>query len=135
MEPKDILNNPEQIKNLIDILQSLLQTSEKQNKDSIENSSEDSNFSMNNKIKTKNKRNKTSKSINKFENMSEFGMHKDDLKIDEKLAKHPPVARLREFEPVIVICRKCGKKESVNPSLVYEGPARYKCNNCSTQAG
>jgi hypothetical protein len=133
MEPKDILNNPEQIKNLIDVLQSLLQTSEKQTKDNDKHDIDD--YTINNKIKTKNKRTKNNKSINKFEQMSEFGMHKDDLKIDEKLAKHPPVARLREFEPIIVTCRKCGKKESVNPSLVYEGPTRYKCNNCSTQAG
>lgn len=140
MDLKDLLNNPEQIKNLITVLQSLLPNEQQeQTKENIvektENepsSTDDSEF--NTRIKTKGKR--SSKSfINKFEKMSEFNMHKDDIAIDEKLSKHPPVARSREYDPISVTCRVCGKKENVNPSLVHDSPARYKCNSCSTNAG
>lgn len=146
MDPKELLNNPEQIKNLISLLQSMLPdtsdqtptTSKKSKKKSVKSQyqeNEDSTSKFNTKIKTKNKRSPQPSTINKFEKMSEFNMHKDDREVDKKLAKHPPVARTRDFEPVSVICRICGKKEDVSPALVYEGPSRYKCNNCSTQAG
>lgn len=146
MDPKELLNNPEQIKNLILLLQSMLPdttdpvpaTKKKRKKKSVKQQDqkiEDSSSSFNTKIKTKNKRSPQPSSINKFEKMNEFSMHKDDREVDKKLAKHPPVARTRDFEPVSVICRICGKKEDVSPALVYEGPSRYKCNNCSTQAG
>lgn len=143
MDPKDLLKDPEQIKNLISALQSLLpepnqetkatSKRKKQNKKETQTQIDESFF--NEKIKTKNKRPVRAPSVNKFEQMSEFRMHKDDGEVDKKLAKHPPVARTREFEPVSVVCRICGKKETVSPSLVHEGPSRYKCNNCSTQAG
>lgn len=146
MDPKELLNNPEQIKNLILLLQSMLPdttdpvpvTKKKRKKKSVklqDQEIEDSSLSFNTKIKTKNKRSPQPSSINKFEKMSEFNMHKDDGEVDKKLAKHPPVARTRDFEPISVVCRICGKKEDVSPALVYEGPSRYKCNNCSTQAG
>jgi hypothetical protein len=146
MDPKELLNNPEQIKNLILLLQSMLPNTEdrtptankKSKKKSIKSQDQEieetpSNF--NTKIKTKNKRSPQPSTVNKFEKMSEFSMHKDDREVDKKLSKHPPVARTRDFEPVSVVCRICGKKEDVSPALVYEGPSRYKCNNCSTQAG
>lgn len=146
MDPKELLNNPEQIKNLILLLQSMLPDTEdrtpiankKSKKKSIKSQDQEieetpSNF--NTKIKTKNKRSPQPSTVNKFEKMSEFSMHKDDREIDKKLSKHPPVARTRDFEPISVVCRICGKKEDVSPALVYEGPSRYKCNNCSTQAG
>lgn len=140
MDPKDLLKDPEQIKNLISVLQSLLSESNQETttpliKDKKEKQTKIDEPLFNNKIKTKNKRTTTSPSVNKFEQMSEFRMHKDDSEVDKKLAKHPPVARNREFDPVSVVCRICGKKETVSPSLVHEGPSRYKCNNCSTQAG
>jgi hypothetical protein len=146
VDPKDLLKDPEQIKNLISILESLLpkenedtkatksSKTKKVTKKQPDNSNQDQ-FFLNEKIKTKNKRPIKGPSFNKFEQMSEFRMHKDDYELDKKLAKHPPVARTREFDPVSVVCRICGKKEIVSPSLVYEGPSRYKCNNCSTQAG
>jgi transposase-like protein len=62
-------------------------------------------------------------------------MHKEDVAIDKKLAKFPPVSRARQFEMVEVKCRVCGRTETVSPSLVFEGLERYKCNNCSTSAG
>jgi hypothetical protein len=152
VDPKEILNNPEQIKNLISLLQSLLPSDTPQNKkpkkprankkntETIETENETLEETtpqvfLNNNIKTRNKRQLKPVSFNNFEKMNEFKMHKDDRNIDKKLAKHPPVARTRDFEPMQVTCRICGKKEIVSPSLVYEGAARYKCNNCSTQAG
>lgn len=143
MDPKDLLQDPEQIKNLISVLQSLLPKDEEPIKKSLpkrknkkdKETSSHNDFVLNDKIKTKGRRSIQSSYINKFEKMSEFRMHKDDSEVDAKLAKHPPVARTREFEPVSVVCRICGKKEIVSPSLVHEGPSRYKCNNCSTQAG
>lgn len=145
MDPKELLSNPEQIKSLISLLQALLpeesastnkskKTTRKKktttNEDIVDNSSQ-----FNKNIKTKNKRSINPSSANKFEIMHEFNMHKDDLEVDKKLSKQPPVARTREFEPVSVVCRICGRRETVSPSLVHEGPARYKCNNCATQAG
>jgi hypothetical protein len=133
MDLKDLLNNPEQIKNLITVLQSLLPDEKAETKE--ETPSVDSeNTSLTNSIRTKNKR-LPAQSGNKFEKMSEFHMHKDDKLIDEKLAKHPPVARTREYEPISVKCRVCGKTENINPALVHDSPSRYKCNNCSTNAG
>lgn len=141
MDPKELLQNPEQIKNLISLLQALLPTEQestktksKTRKKSNKNPEETLHSEFNMNIKTKNKR-AIHQGKNKFDSMNEFSMHKDDCIIDKKLTKQLPVARTREFEPIPVVCRICGKKENVSPSLVSEGPARYKCNNCSTQAG
>jgi hypothetical protein len=135
MDPKEVLNNPENIKLLINLLQSLLpndQTPEQEAKPETKSSKS--------KMKTKSRQrgrtqNDSEELINKFAKMPEFHMHKEDSSIDKKLSKHPPVARMREFEPVQVTCRICGKTEIVSPGLVFEGASRYKCNNCSTQAG
>jgi hypothetical protein len=141
MDPKELLQNPEQIKNLISILQALLpeelpqKTKQKTRKKLEKNSEQIEESVFNTNIKTKNKKTINAQLKNKFESMSEFSMHKDDCKLDQKLNKQPPVARTREFDPITVTCRICSKKETVSPLLVSEGPARYKCNNCSTQAG
>lgn len=74
-------------------------------------------------------------SSNKFLEMPESGMHKDDSRIDKLLCKQPPVSRSRSYQPVTATCRVCGRKEEVNPSLITEGAARYKCNKCSTSEG
>lgn len=132
MDLNDLAKNPEQIKSLINVLQSLLDAT------SITNSPEKTEEEpvLNSKIKTKGSRKiNKEKTVNKFEKMSEFRMHKDDIEVDKTLAKHPPVSRMREFEMVDVVCRICGKKETVNPSILYDSKSRYKCNNCSTQAG
>lgn len=126
MDLNELANNPEQIKNLIDLLQSLLPT------DKVDDQPKTS------KIKTKSRKRSSSDNkiiINEFEKMPEFRMHKDDIKIDKMLSQNPPTARMREFNLVDVVCRVCGKKESVSPSLVFDSPSRYKCNNCSTNAG
>lgn len=74
------------------------------------------------------------KPINKFESMPEFNMCKEDLAFDQKVVKPPPSARLREFEPIKVRCRVCGKTEKVAADLI-DSIERYKCNKCSTGAG
>jgi len=71
---------------------------------------------------------------NKFSDMPESKMHKDDSIIDKKLNRLPPSQRTRRYEPISVSCRVCGRKEKVNPVFV-ESSERYKCNKCSTSAG
>lgn len=134
MDPKEVLNNPENVKLLINLLQSLLpsdQSSEKPTKPDTK----DPKSKIRTKSRQRSKAQNDTEQNNKFATMPEFNMHKEDTSIDKKLSKHPPVARMREFEPVKVTCRVCGKTEIVTPGLVFEGASRYKCNNCSTQAG
>ncbi len=73
-------------------------------------------------------------SKNKFLNMPEMRMFRDDSLIDKKLQVMPPVPRTRTFDPVHVRCRVCGKEEDVNPTLVSE-INRYKCNACAMAGG
>lgn len=76
------------------------------------------------------------KSTNKFDNMPEFGMCKEDVEIDRKIKKPPPSLRNRPFEPIKVQCRVCGKKDKVAPSILDSMEIeRYKCNKCATGAG
>lgn len=99
---------------------------------------EEEEVQFNSKIKTKGGSRKKSKGkyVNKFDKMSEFQLHKEDNKLQEKLSKLPPVARQREEKAQIeVTCRVCGKKEKISPSLIFDHVSRYKCNNCCTQAG
>lgn len=71
---------------------------------------------------------------NKFCDMSESTMHKSDIAIDKKLNRFPPSKRGRKYVPISVLCRVCGRREDVNPSLV-DSIERYKCNKCSRVAG
>lgn len=86
------------------------------------------------KNETKNKQEKVS-TKNKFVDMIEMDMHKEDVIIDQKLAKHPPTLRSRAFRLISVICRICGKKEEINPTLLHDSIDRYKCNKCCSSAG
>jgi hypothetical protein len=131
MDLNDLAKNPEQLKNLITLLQGMLpQTTED---DKAEEETEED-FTA--PLRTKGSRSKNTKQTkNKFVDMPERDMHKDDTIIDKKLARFPPVSRARPFELVQVRCRVCGKTEKVSPSLVFEGVDRYKCNNCSTSSG
>jgi hypothetical protein len=124
MDLSELSKNPDQLKQLISLLQNMLPSDDT---DTEEESSP---------IKTKSSRKPKSQtqSSNKFLTMPEMNMHKEDSEIDKKLSKHPPVARGREFEPITVKCRICGKEETLSPSLV-ESPSRYKCNKCSSSAG
>lgn len=129
MDLNDLVKNPDQIKQLITVLQQLLPSESKpQNDDEAEE--------FHNPIRTKGgKKNFSQGRPNKFESMMEKGMHKDDIEIDKKLSAHPPVARSRDFQTMKVKCRVCGREEDVNPSLLTSESSRFKCNNCSTSAG
>lgn len=72
---------------------------------------------------------------NKFDQMMEAHLHKEDIAIDQKLKKFDPTPRIRSFDPINVVCRVCGKKESINPTLLQDSPERYKCNACARSAG
>jgi hypothetical protein len=72
---------------------------------------------------------------NKFESMPERNMHKDDTKIDKMLSQYSPTQRTREFNLMDVVCRVCGKHDSINPALAYDSGNRYKCNKCSKIPG
>jgi hypothetical protein len=132
MDLNDLKSNPEQIQNLISVLQQLLDTTKTEEQNDQENSSD-----YISPIKTKNKKRNTNnqQQPNKFLHMGEKDMHKEDTSIDKKLSKFAPVARSRPFEMIDVVCRVCGKKETISPSLLFEAADRYKCNNCSTQSG
>jgi hypothetical protein len=123
------LNN-EDIKQLISILQKALVEDNTGNDEEVEQPVPVV------KKRTRPKTNKTPKkrSVNKFESMPEFTMCKEDLEFDRKVKKPPPSARLRDFEPIKVQCRVCGKKEKVAPDLI-DAIDRYKCNKCATGAG
>ena len=123
------LNNldPDQIKGLISLLQGLL-PNEVNSGTTKKGSSKKTNT-----VRSNNKNNKI-KSSNKFDQMAEFRMHKEDVAVDKKLSKFPPVPRTRQFMPIEVICRVCGKKEKVNPGVV-ESIDRYKCNKCCSSNG
>ncbi len=123
-------NNPEQIKQLISLLQQMLPSDDNKTKDDEE---DDSSFES--PIRTKSTRSNNKNRKNKFLDMQEKNMHKEDIAIDKKLATSSPTPRNREFTPVEVKCRSCGKKEKVSPAIVPDSIDRYKCNNCSTTAG
>lgn len=138
MDLNELFKDKDQIKGLITLLQQVVDSQEtegEQTDQEVETQPEDN--QNNSKIKTRESRRvvKNNGFVNKFESMSEFNSYKADSAIDKALSQHPPVARTREFEPINVVCRVCGKKESINPSLAHEGPSRYKCNNCSKSPG
>lgn len=130
MDLNDLAKNPEQIKSLIAILQSIL-PDEKANSDDQKSSTKKKSTS---KLKTKTRQSVNEDFENKFLLMPEKDMHKSDSKIDKKLNVHPPTPRTRSFKPVDVICRVCGKHESVSPQVVPDSVDRYRCNKCSSSA-
>lgn len=129
MDLNELGKNPEQLKQLISLLQQMLPNQEEQ-----EDNEETDGFSPVMRTKGQKSRSKT-KHTNKFLSMREKDMHKEDTKIDKILCKNGPVARTRDFSMIKVTCRVCGKTEEINPSLLFEATNRYKCNNCSTSAG
>lgn len=131
MDLSELGNNPEQIKQLIGLLQKLLPENNKT--DSPEQEEVDETASV---MRTRGQKSRSkTKHTNKFLAMREKDMHKDDTKIDKLLCKHGPTARARDFSLIKVACRVCGKTEEINPVLLFDAPNRYKCNNCSTSAG
>lgn len=131
--------NPEQIKLLISMLQSLLPKDEEEIINTIKKTKKTKDKTRkvdefdNPNIKTKSTRMPSGRQ-NKFLSMPERNMHKADVEIDKKLAQQPPSPRTRTFETVEVRCRACGKTEEVNPAIL-DSTDRYKCNKCSTMAG
>lgn len=123
--------DPQQIQQMILMLQSMLPKSE-QLQDNIQaKPAKKPRTKKNNPAQTKSKPSRE----NKFDTMMESRMHKEDIAIDKKLSVLPPVPRSRPFEWVNAICRVCGKKEKVNPVLITDSIDRYKCNKCATGAG
>lgn len=129
------LNN-EDIKQLIAILQRGLTSDEVIENTKVE-SEQPATKRKNKKANTQKKKagDQGSTSYNKFDNMPEHSMHRDDSRVDKLLIKYPPTQRSREFEYIDVVCRVCGRKDSVNPVLVHEAPNRYKCNKCAKVPG
>ena len=119
--------SPKQIKQMIKMLAAMLP----QEEDEVVEPQQPESY--NSAIKSKNLDTK-SKRVNRFEDMAEFTMHKEDVEFDKKVAKQPPVPRTRRYIPVKVTCRVCGKAEAVNPALI-DSVDRYKCNKCSAMAG
>lgn len=128
MDLTKLQEDPEKLKQLISLLSSLLPEDEteelvdskKKKSDPIKNNSR--------KLNTRSARE------NKFLDMPEANMHKEDCLIDKKLQKYPPSLRNRPVNFVKVKCRVCGKTEEISENVV-DSTERYKCNNCSTSAG
>lgn len=120
--------NPEQIKQMIAMLQAMLPMEQKQDtkSDNIQNTTVNT---------AANKSIKKDTFVNKFDTMSEAYFHKSDTDIDKALSKHAPTPRMRKYEPAHVKCRVCGRSEEVNPALLPESAERYKCNQCSRSSG
>lgn len=131
MDLNELGKNPDQIKQLIGLLQKLLPEDNTDDSSSLDNTEE---FSTAMRTRGQRSRSKT-KHNNKFLSMREKDMHKEDTKIDKILCKNGPVSRARDFSMIKVTCRVCGKTEEINPVLLFDAPNRYKCNNCSTSAG
>jgi hypothetical protein len=128
--------SPEQIQAMISMLQAMLpqtETVSKKKGDVIHSSPAKKTKKLLSSTSTRNK-NKSVRT-NKFVDMPEKAMHKEDVAIDKKLSVRPPVPRARSFKLVKVVCRVCGKREEVSPGLIHESIDRYKCNKCSTSSG
>ena len=123
--------DPQQIQQMIIMLQSMLPHTEEDQPNKEVKATKKPKAKNNTQKQTKSKKERE----NKFDSMTEARMHKEDIAIDKKLSILPPVPRARPFELVNTICRVCGKKEKVNPVLITEGVDRYKCNKCSAGAG
>jgi hypothetical protein len=124
------LNNLDetQIKALIGLLSSLLPKQEDEQKTKPKQKK-----TTQSKIKTAKSKTK-SEGLNRFDQMPERNSHKEDTLIDQKLSRYPPTERSRQFTPIAVKCRCCGREEQINPGLILERD-RYKCNKCAISAG
>jgi hypothetical protein len=115
--------SPDQIQQMINMLQTML-----------DNTAENTTHKIKPTIKTKKSSSKKHKYVNKFVDMPEHSMHKEDIEIDKKLHNRPLVPRNRTNPLIAVQCRVCGKKDQINASIVGDRD-RYKCNKCSVSAG
>jgi hypothetical protein len=113
---------PDQIQQMIQMLQAMLP---KEDKEKSEPTASNTNYTRTHKKEF----------INKFDQMQESRLHKEDIAIDKALSVYGPTPRTRQFDPINVQCRVCGKKESINPNMLHDAPSRYKCNECSRSPG
>lgn len=123
--------SPEQIHAMINMLQQMLP----KNDEIDESFSVQEHKKKKSPNRQKNRRKQDIERYNKFTDMPEKNMHKEDILVDKKLNVQPPVPRARPFKMLSAICRVCGKKEKVSPGLIPESLDRYKCNKCSASSG
>lgn len=121
---------PEQIQQMIVMLQSMLPPEEKPNAQTTVSPSDEFVSS----IKTKKVSAKKNNFVNKFNNMAEKNMHKEDIEIDKRLTTNNPTPRRKTNALTEVQCRLCGKKDVVNANMLVD-KTRYKCNACAAGAG
>ena len=127
------LNNDD-IKQLIAILQRGLSDQDDQETEPQVEKVKKSNKNKNN-IKTKKTKISQDDSSNKFIELGFDKLHREDIAIDKVLRKGPPTPRRRKLSQTKVRCRVCGREETINASLLYESPDRYKCNKCCSSPG
>lgn len=126
---------PDQIQQMIAMLQAMLPKTTPSNPDAEKISDDIAEVDHTEKIKTRPSKKISGGFSNKFDEMMEARLHKEDIEIDKMLAVHAPTPRTRRFEPVRVTCRVCGKSETVNPTALSESKDRYKCNTCARSPG
>ena len=135
MDINKLKQDPEKIQQLIDLLGSLLPETKQESKTAKKKVTKKKTSTTKKPRATRKKPDKQ-ESTNKFLDMPEMNMHKEDGKIDEKLQQFPPTPRSRpSMESISVRCRICGREENISQGLLFEGANRYKCNKCSTQSG
>ena len=133
MDINKLKQDPEKIQQLIDLLGSLLSDTEQEPETTQKKRTKKK---VTKKPRATRKKPDKQESTNKFLDMPEMNMHKEDGKIDEKLQQFPPTPRSRpSVESISVRCRICGREENISQGLLFEGANRYKCNKCSTQSG
>jgi hypothetical protein len=125
----ELLKNPDQIKQIIGVLSSLLDAAQQADDNKVPETKAARSVSKTKKTKTKIQRE------NKFISMPEARMHKEDPELAQKLYKQPPIARNRKNQTMKAKCRVCGREEKIQSSLLYGGIERFKCNKCSTTPG
>lgn len=142
---KDLLNDPEQIQQMISLLQTMLDQQE-DDEDVEPTPKKRAKRTTKKKVskktttqkKTSTRRKKQvadDQPVNKFLSMPEANMYKEDKELAKKLYKHPPTPRRRSTKMIKARCRICGKEELTNPDLIWGGIERFKCNKCSSSAG
>ena len=131
-------NKKETIEQIVDLLRSLVDEEDAQEKPKPATKKKTTKKKTTKKKTTRRKSSTTKtdnkESTNKFLSMPEMHMFKDDTLIDKKLQVSDPCPRTRSFNTISVTCRMCGKREEVNPVLVSE-KTRYKCNVCASSGG
>lgn len=134
--------DPEQIQQMIDLLQTMLDAQETGDdpEPEVQPKTRRKKVAKKTTKKKTTTRKRTSKikeedSSNKFLSMNEFNMYKENPEVAKKLYNQPPMRRRPTKNLVDVTCRVCGKREKVSSSLLYNGTERYKCNKCASSPG